>query len=455
MIKLTFKNKWKTVFFTSLITIVLFFFLTSLFYTSAKYYPQDWWATYLLGYDAHINQHLDKYIGLSGAFQIAFDRYEFWTSRYFIELISFPLAKNIELWAYINSFIILLSAIVVTLLVSQEYKISRTKVYFATSALFLSFFSFQLFGGVRVTDEITQFPAGTFATVINYFWMFSLLIFAFYLMAKAFALHNKIGKVILLLISVILVMLAVNFEQLAVLLILLTSASIVGSIFKKFKLNLSQWYYVVTLWLISFLGILNAYLSPGNKARSQFMMERYQEYHTRTIFRKIDSTFQLSMDWLTYQNSLMIGFLLLILITLWLKKDTVGLVISGSLLFALSSVVRNPLDNFVRSLVISNSKDYAYQYISKTSLHDMASLVPDLYYLVIFLAVCYVYHRAFNDKKFYIENTILLISGILSTGIIALSPNIMVASTRPFIIIAIIIFLTMVHYGAQLSLRDK
>ncbi|MBS9338868.1 hypothetical protein G6R29_04420 [Fructobacillus sp. M2-14] len=441
--KQIFLKFYKNIYFP-LFLIGMFLFLTALFYAATILHPQDWMATYFIGNDSHLNIPVSSYHGIGGYFHVAVDRYHVWTSRFLIELISFPLARHIVLWSFISSAITLLTMIIVSRGFANLYKISFKKS-FVVVLVGLTFFSIDLLGGLQPDNQVTVFPAGVFATMNNYYWMICCVILSFYCAWQSTLLENKSVQYILIGFGALLSMIAVNSEQIAIFLFMFSSIVLIYKLLNNKIVTIPKC-YILSTWVISLMGILNAYVSPGNKARAYFMNQRYPEYHTRSLFRKIDSTFQISMDWLTFQNILLAGLIIVMLVSLIKQKKIVETLLAGSLFVLMYGFPSNSLQNMIHNDILNISKKYPLEYVSETSITDVASWLPDLYYALLFVLLCYLFHESFKKFNYYKETIVLLIIGILSSSVIALSPNILVGSTRPFILFSIVLLLVLINF---------
>lgn len=339
----------------------------------------------------------------SSPLTFAIERYETWSSRFWIEGAVLVASKHL--------FIFYLITIISTFFLF--YSVSRLISFnkFISNLVLTSFF-------IALFPIASLQSAGLIATIVNYVWPSAL--FAYWLMIDNQRNLETIA-IYKIIISNFCLILSVFNEGLAIILFLYLLIRLVVE--KKEFFNV----YRIICILISLLSILNVLLCPGNQKREILEMAHwFPSFDHLSFWDKLLIQFDNIASNLIVSHNLIEILLLLLLIRAVQKRDSLSIILSGVVIMLSKiseSLISNPLSTVVKQ---SSGKEFDY---SITNL----LLAPSFIFMIILgLVVCIIILLYGKTKKSFIAVTSLGITFAAGMAI-SLSPTLLASADRPLL----------------------
>ena len=349
-------------------------------------------------------------------------RYNTWSSRLIIETILINCYRlNFGLWRILDvaAFVLIAECMISICALPKK-------------------FSFIVYGVILFfTDYKSLCSAGWGATTVNYLWPLACAMPAFVIIKKIFT-NGNISKHQIV-ISLLLLLFAINQEQVAALCFGLSVSFFVIRLIQNRRLQKSD-LYLVSISLLCLISMIFILACPGNANRFTSETKNwFPEYTNLSLFEKI----QLGI--LTVFTYYFSGRGLLTLLPLFLtltiiykkispKRFTVQLCIDALCLVLVLAKVLTKLTK--GNFLFINRKLYQFTNFSKVSVLIECFILLFIGSVLIYQIICSI-----NDKKQGLFNAFLLCAGFCSAFIIAFSPTVYASGARCYLFMSYTIFL--------------
>ena len=345
-------------------------------------------------------------------------RYNCWSSRLIIESVLINVYHfNFGVWRFLDIVAFVLIAECFIKLCFPQKEQYAILVY----AIILLF-----------TDFNSLHTAGWGATTVNYLWPLACTMPYFVMVKNIF--EEKHISVKSILFSVLLLLFAINQEQVAALVFGLNLSFLFIDILKnrKFIINDSFFIFVLIICIFSLIFILTC---PGNSKRfSAEVIAWFPEYADISFFEKIELGI---LTIFTYYFSLKNNFILIplcFILTVYFRKQR-KINFAFQLYLDIFILGCSFLRIFKKTFLLSNDKLAQFTNYSKIEV-----LIECIILILTGLILLYQIFNVFVNKlkgTFYL---FLLIAGFCSAYIIAFSPTVYASGSRCYIFLSYTIF---------------
>jgi hypothetical protein len=297
----------------------------------------------------------------SSPLTFAIDRYETWSSRFWIEGAVLLSSKNLLIFFILTIVFIFLLFYSISQLISFNKFISNLVLVLVFIILF---------------PMVSLKSAGLIATIVNYVWPSAL--FAYWLMIDRQRNSEEKIAIYKIVIATLSLMLSVFNEGLAIVLFLYLIIQVV--IEKKEFLNP----YRIVCLLVSLLSILNVLLCPGNQKRGALEMAHwFPTFNHLSFFDKLLIQFNnIASNLIVSHNFIEILFLLLLLRAVQ-KKQILSVILSAVLIML--SKISQKLISDPLSVIVQHSSEKKFTYNITGKL-----LGPSVIFMIMIVMIVFV-----------------------------------------------------------------
>ena len=352
--------------------------------------------------------------------------YNSWSSRMIIEAVLLNCYRlNFGVWRFFDvaAFVLIAECIIQLCFPKKRY---AAFVY----AVILIF-----------TDYNSLYTAGWGATTVNYVWPMAAAMPCFVMLKELF--EGKTPVKLQIAVTFILLVFAINQEQVAALILGLSVTFLIFSIIKNRRFQKAD-LYLLSLIILCVASIVFILTCPGNKNR---LVEEtktwFPEYPTLSLFDKIQLglltilPYYLS-DKVSYFISntpaLVIIPLCIVLSFALYKKSRKNFIIQAFLdAFVLLTI---PVRIVTKDFLLANNKLAQFSNYSQAEV-----LLECLVLLIIVVLFLYQMYAVMKSKFQGLFNVLLMCAGFCSAFIIAFSPTVYASLYRCYIFMSYMIFL--------------
>ncbi|MGF1953146.1 hypothetical protein [Lactococcus lactis] len=346
----------------------------------------------------------------SSPLTFAIDRYETWSSRFWIEGAVLLSSKNLLIFFILTIVFIFLLFYSISQLISFNKFISNLVLVLVFIILF---------------PMVSLKSAGLIATIVNYVWPSAL--FAYWLMIDRQRNSEEKIAIYKIVIATFSLILSIFNEGLAIVLFLYLIIQVV--IEKKEFLNP----YRIVCLLVSLLSILNVLLCPGNQKRGALeMVHWFPTFNHLSFFDKLLIQFNnIASNLIVSHNFIEILFLLLLLRAV--QKRQILSVILSAVLIMLSKISQKLISDPL-SVIVHHSSEKKFNYNITGKL-----LGPSVIFMIMLAMIVFVIILLDGkSKKSFVAIGSLAVT--FSAGMaISLSPTLLASSDRPLLFLYFVI----------------
>ncbi len=356
------------------------------------------------------NYHLDLSIGDSVTYfckqtatlQFLLERYNTWSSRFFIEALLTPLARHDTLFLVLNTLVMAITPLLLLTLFTTKQIRNHAWVVFAL----ISFYP--------IVDMGT---AGWRATMINYYWPLAAGLFALRLRTTPFSLR-WIPLCIALLF-------ACNHEQLCFILCTVFTVNAAVKLHRRQDGPAAEWAAALIPLLLCLLSMAVILASPGNTCRQMVStVEFYPGFLDLPLFYRAFLGFESTCSHYFYApQRVFLVFAFLFLICALLRGDENRRDILFPLLALLTQALSQPL------LGHTHPQDL----ITPDTLTSLRLWGQFFFSIVLCLGITRTLFYSFREQAQGLAAAGIFALGMVTRFILGLSPSIFVSSTRTFI----------------------
>ncbi len=352
-------------------------------------------------------------------------RYNNWSSRLIIESVLINVYHlHFGLWRLLDvlAFIVIAESMILIAFPKDFRKYSF--IVYATILIFIPYHSLK--------------TAGWGATTVNYLWPLAAAIPSFVVAKKIFA--NEKLKKIESVISLLVLIFAINQEQVAALVFGLNISFLIFRIVQNRKFEKTDFYFAIAI-ILSLLAIIFILTCPGNEIRFyKEVTHWFPEYLTLSFFDKIQlgiitiCTYYFSFR---EKNFVLVPLCIVLSLIFYKKNKKLFLVQIFLDIFVVFSFFLRTIKKIVKiDFLITNNK------LSQFSNHSWVAIIIECVILLL-IALCFLYQvfAVMKNKKDGLFNSFLLCAGFCSAFIIAFSPTVYASGSRCYLFFTAILFL--------------
>ena len=363
------------------------------------------------GDDIFFKQALD-----GSLFSFLKGRYSTWTSRLVIEAALVNSYKfHFGVWRFFDvaAFVLIAECMIAICLPKKRY----ASLVYAVILFFTDWYSLQ--------------TAGWGATTVNYLWPLACAM-PFFVVTKT-VLENKSVSKLKITLSLLLLVFAVNHEQIVALLLGFSVSFLAMHFVQSKKIQKSDIYFLAVILLCA-ASLVFTLTCPGNTTRFSKGDVWFPEYQTVSFSEKLQLGIMTIFTYYFAKFGVLTMIPLCLILTCWFYKTNrikyfVQLVLD---LYIVLSV----LAGFVKTdFLLVNDK------LAKFSVHSEIAVLVECGVLLIIGAV-FLHQIIFvmSDKLQGLLNAFLLFAGFCSAFIIAFSPTVYASGARCYLFMSYAIF---------------
>jgi hypothetical protein len=324
--------------------------------------------------------------------------------------------------------------------VARLVKVWKLEFNIIIALAFILVFQFSVFGG------------GPMPVLINYLWPTAALVYGLTLLTDK---NLRIWQNVLRIIAVFY---ATNHEQFSIVAILIIGGYLVYCIWQKIRIN----YWVVGALLLAILQLSLLLLSPLEHGRVAIETAAYfPSFSDLSLMRKIDIGFIDTMQHLFVSPFLVIMLMLAVVLVLAIRKKKM---IAGAISAFQLAIVLFPQDFEVTQKVNELLKSWHMRDwgqiiqnngITGTSIHDVGSMLPDVYLVGMSLLFLVAIWQVLDSRKERVIISYILLVGFASRMIMSFSPTIFASGNRTFVPMLTCLFVILIYLLAKILYGDS
>lgn len=387
----------------------------------------------------------------TGVIEFMFSRYQNWSSRFWIEGVTYWFSTHRTLFYIVTTIVFLVLVWAIQKMVFVRMATSAT--FMLTGFSIIMLVPFQIFTS-----------AGVFAVITNYLWPTMFL--ALGMCGVAIIVREKTLNGWLIWLSLISLAIAQFSEQNAVFSVVIFGLMLVAGV-RRYFFSRRDFIYLGVGFLLSVLGLVNVVVSPGNSVRKVAEIKTwFPNFNDVSLLRKIDlGTLTTAKEFIFNSQNWIVTLIVLGLFVLgmlnrknqYLKGMAIAvlvyLLISWNIM---SGSSLNQMISYFLPVSITNGVRGSAIFMTKTTIFNPTTWLPYIEIIVVLAIMLYLLVINYSSKKIWIIVTVFL-AGLASRMAISLSPTIYASGERTtyLMYVSLIVILLIIIKDVLMSLKSK
>ncbi|MDR2508653.1 MAG: hypothetical protein LBC50_00790 [Candidatus Ancillula sp.] len=304
---------------------------------------------------------------------------------------------------------------------------------------------------ILITDVLFNYSAGIYASSINYLYPLACALYGISIFIRS----DRAQKYKYFIATFALIFSVFN-EQIALAILVLSTIRIAYIILRRpiaMPFGKRSVIQRVVPFTLSFAGVLNVILCPGNHVRQQGEVTTFfPAFGTLNLPAKIALGIDSTFAYLTSQSFLLFYLIVIAIsaILLLKNKPIQSLVCAVFAIFCFLPHIVAVADYSKVPMVFNVSQIFSNSVVSvDLSLAFMKSISLHLYYLLVFLGIIIVLIMLYKYSKRRLHVALISL-GILLRLAVSFSPAVLISETRPFLITFICFYIALFLIGDEL-----